>query len=95
MRTATKVRFQKQGGKESLQFLAAKMDNWDVTSLVDATKLDIKGLEKQVRTGQDEPVVEVEISDKAVEQVINKLWGYAKHNYIQAVYGIPESFRFP
>ncbi|MGI0037332.1 MAG: hypothetical protein ACRD99_03135 [Nitrososphaera sp.] len=44
----------------------------------------------------DEPVVvDVEISDKVVEQVINKLWGYAKHNYLQAVYGIPESFRFP
>ncbi|MGI0037333.1 MAG: hypothetical protein ACRD99_03140 [Nitrososphaera sp.] len=52
MRTTTEVRLQKQGGKETLQFLAAKMDNWDVTSLVDASKLDAKGLEKQVRIGR-------------------------------------------
>ncbi|HJS83523.1 MAG TPA: hypothetical protein VJ742_11890 [Nitrososphaera sp.] len=95
MKTTTEVRLQNQGGKETLQFLAAKMDNWDVTSLVDASKLDVKGLEKLVRNGQDDPVVvDVEISDKVVEQVINKLWGYAKHNYLQAVYGIPEIFRF-
>lgn len=96
MRTTTEVRLQNQGGTETLQFLAAKMDNWDVTSLVDTSKLDSKGLENQVRSGGDDPVmVDVEISDKVVEQVIYKLWGYAKHNYIQAVYGIPESFRFP
>ena len=96
MRTRTEVRLQKQGGKDTLQFLAAKMDNWDVTSLVDASKLHVKGLEKQVSIGTDEPVVvDVEISDKVVEQVISKLWGYAKYNYLQAVYGIPESFRFP
>ena len=95
MKTTTEVRLQNQGGKETLQFLAAKMDNWDVTSLVDASKLDVKGLEKLVRNGRDDPVVvDVEISDKVVEQVINKLWGYAKHNYLQAVYGIPEIFRF-
>lgn len=96
MRTTTEVRLQNQGGKETLQFLAAKMDNWDVTGLVDASKLDVKGLEKQVRVGREDPVIaDVEISDKVIEQVIVKLWRHAKNNYLQAVYGIPESFRFP
>lgn len=62
--------------------------------MVDATKVDVKALEQKTRKGET-VVVEVEISDKAVEEVISKLWGYAKHNYLQAVYGIPESFRFP
>jgi hypothetical protein len=95
MRTTTEVRLQKHEDKETLQFLAARMDNWDVTSMVDTTKLDVKALEKQVTGSKDPVVVDVEISDKAVEQVITKLWGYAKYNYVQAVYGIPESFRFP
>jgi hypothetical protein len=91
MRTTAEVR-KTSGGK--LQFLAAKMDNWDVTNLVDMTKLDVNALEQKVKKGEPVSVV-VEISDAAVEQVVNKLWGYAKANYVQAVYGIPESFRFP
>lgn len=92
MKTTAEVRMQESDNK--LQFLAAKLDNWDITHLVDTSKVDVKALEQMVTNGES-VVVEVEINDKAVEQVISKLWGYAKHNYVQAVYGIPESFRFP
>ena len=95
MKTTAEVRLQTKEGKQTLQFLAAKLDNWDVTSLVDSSKLDVKGLEKQAVGGIQPLFVEVEISDKAVEHAISRLWGYAKQNYVQAVYGIPESFRFP
>jgi hypothetical protein len=81
-------------GDNKLQFLAARLDNWDITSLIDTSKIDVKALEQIAKKGET-VTVEVEISDKAVEQVISKLWGYAKANYIQAVYGLPESFRFP
>lgn len=95
MRTTAEVRIQKdKEEKENLQFLAARLDNWDITNLVDTSKVDVKALEQKVKNGEA-VAVEVEISDKAVEQVISKLWGYAKYNYVQAVYGIPESFRFP
>ena len=91
MKTTAEVKRQSDG---KLQFLAARLDNWDITNLVDASKVDVKALEQKVKTGK--PVeIEVVISDKAVEKVISKLWGYAKYNYVQAVYGIPESFRFP
>jgi hypothetical protein len=92
MKTTAEVRMQK--GDDKLRFLAARLDNWDITNLVDTSKVDVKALETIVKKGEG-VVIEVEISDKAVEQVLNKLWGYAKYNYIQAVYGIPESFRFP
>jgi hypothetical protein len=95
MRTTAEVRLQTTEGKQTLQFLAARMDNWDVTDLVDKSGLVLKDLEKAVIGAKEPVVVNIEISDKAVEQVIVKLWGYAKHNYVQAVYGIPESFRFP
>jgi hypothetical protein len=73
MRTTAEVRLQTTEGKQTLQFLAAKMDNWDVTSLIDTSSLDVKGLEKQT-VGATEPVViEVDISDRAIEQVINRL----------------------
>jgi hypothetical protein len=95
MKTTAEVRIQKdKEGKESLQFLAARLNHWDITNLVDTSKVDVKTLETNVKK-REAVVVEVEISDRAVEQVIDKLWGYAKYNYIQAVYGIPESFRFP
>jgi hypothetical protein len=92
MKTTAEVRMQE--GEDKLQFLAAKLDNWDITHLVDTSKVDVKALETIVKKGES-VIIEVEISDKAVEQVINKLWGFAKYNYVQAVYGIPESFRFP
>jgi hypothetical protein len=95
MRTTTEVRLRTEADKETLQFLAAKMDHWDVTSLVDTTKLDVEGLKKRAKIAAEPVVIDVEISDRGVEQVINKLWGYAKFNYVQSVYGIPESFRFP
>jgi len=91
MKTTAEV---KKQSDNKLQFIAAKLDNWDITHLIDASKVDVKALEQKLKKGET-VVVEVEISDKAVEQVISKLWGYAKHNYLQAVYGIPESFRFP
>jgi len=91
MKTTAEVS-QRSDGK--LQFLAARLDMWDITNLVDTSKFDVRALERKVKAGK--PVkVEVDISDKTIEQVINKLWGYAKYNYVQAVYGIPESFRFP
>jgi hypothetical protein len=93
MKTTAEVRMQKEGDNK-LQFLAARLDNWDITSLIDTSKIDVKALEQIAKKGET-VTVEVEISDKAVEQVISKLWGYAKANYIQAVYGLPESFRFP
>jgi hypothetical protein len=94
MKTTAEVRIQKDNeGKEKLHFLAARLNNWDITNLVDTSKVDVRALEQKIKKGA--VVVEVEISDKIVEDVINRLWGYAKHNYIQAVYGIPESFRFP
>ncbi|GEM_PF-3141453 len=92
MKTIAEVRKTSDG---KLQFLAAKMDSWDVTNLVDTSKVDLKGLEVSIAKQREPVLVEVEISDKAVEQVISELWGYAKANYVQAVYGIPESFRFP
>jgi hypothetical protein len=92
MKTTAEVRMQKSDDK--LQFLAARLDKWDITHLVDTSKVDVKALEKKVKNGEAVEI-EVEINDKAVEQIINKLWGYAKHNYVQSVYGIPESFRFP
>jgi hypothetical protein len=96
MKTTTEVRLQKQGDKEMLQFIAAKMNYWDVTGLVDTSKLDVEGLKKKARTGSNEPVfIDVEISDRTIEQVITKLWGSSKDHYLQSVYGIPESFRFP
>jgi hypothetical protein len=92
MKTTAEV---KQGSDGKLQFLAARLDNWDITKLVDTSKIvGVKTLEQKVKSGKP-AVVDVEISDKVVEDVINRLWGYAKYNYVQAVYGIPESFRFP
>ena len=85
---------QNDKGAETLQFIAARLNQWDITSLVDTTELDVKALTKMVKAGEDVSVV-VEIKDNAVENVIRKLMGYANYNYVQSVYGIPESFRFP
>ena len=97
MKTTAEVKLQKdKEGKEKLQFLAARLDNWDVTSLVDVSKIvDVKKLKDKLKIDNASAFIEVELSDKVVENVINRLWGYAKYNYVQAVYGIPESFRFP
>ena len=97
MKTTAEVKVQKdKEGKEKLQFLAARLDNVDVTNLVDDSKIvNAKALKDKVKVGRGSVFVEVELSDKVVEHVISTLWGYAKHNYVQAVYGIPESFRFP
>jgi hypothetical protein len=84
----------KQRSDGTLQFIAARLNKWDITSLVDTTELDVKGLTYKVKAGESVTVV-VEIKDNAVEDVIRRLMGYANHNYVQAVYGIPESFRFP
>lgn len=97
MKTTAEVRVQKdKEGKEKLQFLAARLDNWDVTNLVDESKIvNVKALKEKAKTSKNSVFVEVDLSDKVVERTINTLRGYAKHNYVQAVYGIPESFRFP
>lgn len=97
MKTTAEVRVQKdKEGTEKLQLLAARLDNWDVTNLVDDAKIvDVKALKEMLKIGEGSVFVDVELKDKAVEDVINRLWGYAKYNYVQAVYGIPESFRFP
>ncbi len=96
MKTTTEVRLQMQGEKETLQFIAAKMNYWDVSSLIDTSKLDVEGLKRKARVRSNEPVVvDVEISDRTIEQVITELWGSTKDHYLQSVYGIPESFRFP
>ena len=97
MKTTAEVKLQKdKEGKEKLQFLAARLDNRDVTSLVDVSKIDdVKKLKDKLKIDNVSAFVEVELSDKVVENVINRLWEYAKYNYVQAVYGIPESFRFP
>lgn len=44
MKTTAEVKLQKdKEGKEKLQFLAPRLDNWDVTSLVDVSKIvDVK-----------------------------------------------------
>ena len=84
----------KQRSDGTLQFIAARLNQWDITSLVDTTELDVKELTNKVKAGDQVSII-VEIRDNAVEDVIRKLMGYANHNYIQAVYGIPESFRFP
>jgi len=69
MKTTAEVRKQGDG---KLQFLAARLDNWDITYLVDTSKVDVKALEQIVKEGEA-VIVEVEISDKAVEQVISRL----------------------
>lgn len=90
MRTTAEVR--ESDGK--LQFLAARLNQWDITSFVNTTELDVKALERKVKIGKDVSVA-VEINDSVVEDVIRKLMGYAKENFLQTAYGIPESFRFP
>lgn len=91
MKTTAEVKQQSDG---QLRFVAARLNQWDITSLIDTTELDVKELTSKVKAGENVSVV-VEIKDIAVEDVIRKLMGYANHNYVQAVYGIPESFRFP
>ena len=97
MKTTAEVKVQKdKEGKEKLQFLAARLDNWDITNLVDESKIvNVKALKEKAKMSKKNVYVEVELGDKIVEDVISRLWGYAKYNYVQAVYGIPESFRFP
>ncbi|AIF84435.1 hypothetical protein NTE_02383 [Candidatus Nitrososphaera evergladensis SR1] len=93
MKTLAEVKH-RGGDNNSFQFIASKLDNWDITAHVDTSGMNLKEVEKRLVSGEQVFVV-VEIKDEIVEKAFVRLGGVARQQYVLAVYGIPESFRFP
>lgn len=92
MKTLAEVK--QVGDSDAFQFLATKLDNWDITAHVDTSNIDRKEIKEKLVKGES-VFVTVELKDEVIEKALVKLGGIARQNYVMTVYGIPESFRFP